>query len=70
MSDPIVSPSAAIHAGGEDELVRLDPDHPGFRDPAYRERRNAIARLAFEYRDGDPAPLYTRTMTTRVVGLS
>ena len=33
-------------------LVRLDPDHPGFRDPAYRARRKAIARLAFEYQGG------------------
>ena len=39
-----------------DDLVVLDPDHPGFRDPAYRERRNEIARLAQEYRTGDPAP--------------
>ncbi len=44
------------HAGGENELVSLDPDHPGFRDPAYRSRRNAIARKALEYRDGDPLP--------------
>lgn len=38
------------------DLVVLDPDHPGFRDPAYRERRNEIARLAQEYRPGEPAP--------------
>jgi phenylalanine-4-hydroxylase len=37
-------------------LVQLDPDHPGFRDPVYRSRRDAIARIAFEYRDGDPVP--------------
>jgi len=28
------------------DLVQLDPDHPGFRDAAYRGRRNAIARVA------------------------
>jgi phenylalanine-4-hydroxylase len=38
------------------DLVRLDPDHPGFRDPAYRARRNSIARVAMEYREGDPVP--------------
>ena len=60
MSDQILVPPA-VHAGGADELVRLDPDHPGFRDPAYRERRNAIARLAFEYREGEPAPIVPYT---------
>src|SRR6185503_6778128 len=39
-----------------DELVELDPDHPGFRDPIYRARRNAIARLALEHREGTPPP--------------
>ena len=27
----------------EDEIVRLDPDHPGFQDPVIRRRRNEIA---------------------------
>ena len=37
-------------------LVELDPDHPGFRDPAYRARRNAIARIAMTYNSGSPIP--------------
>lgn len=37
-------------------LVNLDRDHPGFRDPVYRGRRDAIARLALAHRDGDPPP--------------
>jgi len=41
---------------GAGDLVTLDPDHPGFRDAAYRARRNHIAKLAFDYREGDPVP--------------
>ena len=37
-------------------LVQLDPDHPGFRDPEYRARRNAIAEIAMTYRPGSPIP--------------
>lgn len=37
-------------------LVKLDPDHPGFRDQEYRARRNAIAEIAMSYRSGSPIP--------------
>lgn len=37
-------------------LVQLDRDHPGFRDPEYRRRRDAIARQATAHRPGEPAP--------------
>ncbi|MBM4389849.1 MAG: phenylalanine 4-monooxygenase [Deltaproteobacteria bacterium] len=42
------------HAGGAAALVILDPDHPGFRDAAYRARRDAIAAIALRHRAGGP----------------
>ena len=38
------------------KIVQLSPDHPGFRDQAYRARRNRIAQLALSYQSGHPIP--------------
>ncbi|HEX7721178.1 MAG TPA: phenylalanine 4-monooxygenase [Pyrinomonadaceae bacterium] len=38
------------------DIVQLDPDHPGFRDPEYRRRRNQIAQIAMKYHPHDPIP--------------
>lgn len=46
----------AGEAGDRNAIVQLNPDHPGFRDAEYRRRRNEIARLAMNYRPGDPIP--------------
>ncbi len=40
----------------EAHLVSLDRDHPGFRDVAYRRRRDAIAHQAEVHVAGDPPP--------------
>jgi len=37
-------------------IVKLDPDHPGFRDKEYRARRNAIAQIAMTYEPGSSIP--------------
>ncbi len=37
-------------------IIQLDPDHPGFRDPDYRSRRNRIAEIAMTYQPGLPIP--------------
>src|SRR5678815_1153430 len=42
--------------GSDRTLVKLDPDHPGFRDPEYLARRNSIAEIALTYRKGEPIP--------------
>src|ERR1044072_7034494 len=44
-------------------VVHLGADHPGFKDPAYRERRNEIAASALAWEPGaTPQPLaYTET---------
>src|ERR1044071_2441684 len=41
---------------GRNDIVQLDPDHPGFRDAEYRVRRNQIAQLALKYQPGDQIP--------------
>jgi phenylalanine-4-hydroxylase len=38
-------------------VVHLGEEHPGFNDPAYRERRNEIATAATRWSPGEPVPL-------------
>jgi phenylalanine-4-hydroxylase len=54
--DHVDARPVAADAGGRHAVVQLDPDHPGFRDAAYRARRNHIARIASDYRPGTPVP--------------
>src|SRR5436189_380842 len=41
---------------GRNDIVQLDPDHPGFRDAQYRASRNQIAQLALNYHPRGPIP--------------
>lgn len=41
---------------GSPPLVELHQDHPGFDDPVYRRRRDAIAALALAHHSPAPAP--------------
>ncbi len=43
--------------------VQLGKDHPGFADPEYRARRNAIAALSVDHKPGDPIPVVEYTDT-------
>jgi len=47
--------------------VILTSDHPGFSDVAYRQRRNAIAKLSLNYRPGDAIPQVQYTDTEHEV---
>lgn len=47
---------APVTRDGQDVTVHLSDDHPGFHDEAYRERRNAIAAAAMDWRPGRSLP--------------
>lgn len=38
------------------QIIQLEPDHPGFGDAEYRARRNSIARIALGYEPGTSIP--------------
>lgn len=44
-----------LRDGGVVDVV-LGPTHPGFSDPAYRARRNALAARALDWQPGRPVP--------------
>jgi phenylalanine-4-hydroxylase len=47
--------------------VHLADDHPGFGDPAYRQRRSEIAAAALAWQPGTPAPVIGYTAVEQQV---
>ena len=45
-----------VTTDGDAVTVHLHDGHPGADDPAYRQRRNAIAAAALRWQPGEPAP--------------
>src|SRR6476661_514998 len=52
----LVTAEANEVSADRNQIVQLDPDHPGFRDASYRARRNEIARLGMQYQPGEQIP--------------
>jgi phenylalanine-4-hydroxylase len=52
---------------GANAAIELPPEHPGFADPIYRRRRDAIARIAGRYRPGGSIPMVAYTETEHAV---
>ncbi len=52
--------SPVVTSGGG-VRVELDRDHPGFADPEYRERRDAIAAMSVDHVPGEPIPVVDYT---------
>jgi phenylalanine-4-hydroxylase len=52
----MVATEPADSTANRNMMVRLDHDHPGFRDAEYRARRNRIARIALERQPGEQIP--------------
>jgi phenylalanine-4-hydroxylase len=53
---PFAGTAEAAPTASAEDIVQLDQNHPGFRDPEYRTRRNHIAQQALRWRQGDPVP--------------
>ena len=57
LDDKTTTANSAIElSDGRQAIVQLDPDHPGFRDGEYRQRRNRIAQIAVDYSAGQAVP--------------
>ena len=59
-----------VEAHGDGTVtVHLAPNHPGVADPAYLARRGAIARVALDWRPGEPVPAWLEDVRERCAAL-
>lgn len=63
----MVTADGDVESDDRRALVKLDPDHPGFKDPDYRQRRNHIAEIALSYVPGAPIPSAPYTEQEHIV---
>jgi len=59
--------SPVTHEEDGTAVVHLGEEHPGFNDPAYRERRNEIATAATLWSPGEPVPQIAYTDTENAI---
>ena len=59
--------NSTVRIVGGNVFVELDPDHPGFQDEGYRERRNEIAKIAIEWNEMSMAERRTQKIPERPI---
>ena len=54
---PTLANSTLILTNNRSAVVELHPQHPGFNDVNYRDRRNKIAQMALDFKPDQKIPI-------------